>query len=63
MAFVWTTGDVNRFPRGKQVASYLGIDSAGVQFGREAEIGFDQQAGESVHADVAGGRSADCGAV
>jgi len=25
MAFVLTMGDVNRFPRGKQVASYLGL--------------------------------------
>src|SRR5437879_830098 len=25
LAFVLTIGDVNRFPRGKQVASYLGL--------------------------------------
>ena len=25
MAFVLTMGDVSRFPRGKQVASYLGL--------------------------------------
>ena len=43
LAFVLTMGDVSRFPRGKQVASYLGLDSAGIQFGRKVAARLHQQ--------------------
>jgi transposase len=36
LAYVLTIGPVARFPRGKQVASYLGADSARAFFGRVA---------------------------
>jgi len=57
--FVLTIGDVSRFQPGKQVASYLGADSAGVQFGREAAAGINQQAGELVYGNFAGRGGAD----
>jgi transposase len=42
MAFVLTIGDVSRFPRGKQVASYLGL------IPREYSSGGHQRLGQSV---------------
>ena len=63
MAFVLTMGDVSRFPRGKQVASYLGLIPREYSSGGTAAVGVDQQAGEPVHADAAGGSGADRGAL
>jgi len=62
MAFVLTMGDVNRFREGNS-GELFGIDSARVQFGREAAAGIDQQAREPVHANADGRSSTVCGAV
>jgi len=43
LAYVLTLGDVSRFPRGKQVASYLGLIPRAL-LGRTAEAGCDHQA-------------------
>src|ERR1700731_566540 len=40
-----------------------GTDSAGIQFGRKAEIGIDQQTGKRIHADAVGGSGAMCRAL
>ncbi len=39
LAFVLTMGDVNRFPRGKQVASYLGLIPREYSSGRHQRLG------------------------
>ncbi|HVB56878.1 MAG TPA: IS110 family transposase [Candidatus Acidoferrales bacterium] len=39
LAFVLTMGDVNRFPRGKQVASYLGLIPREYSSGRKQRLG------------------------
>jgi transposase len=58
LAYVLTMGDISRFPRGKQVASYLGLIPREHFFGRTAEAGRDHQAGQSYAAHVAGGSGA-----
>jgi len=69
MAFVLTMGDVSRFPRGKQVASYLGLipreySSGGhQQFGRASAVRVHQQARQPLQAHAAGGSGAVRGAV
>jgi transposase len=63
LAFVLTMGDVSRFPRGKQVASYLGLIPREYSFGRTPAVGIDQQAREWIHADAAGGSSAGSSAL
>ena len=63
LAYVLTMGDISRFPRGKQVASYLGLIPREHFFGRTAEAGRDHQAGQSYTAHVAGGSGADHGAL
>jgi transposase len=62
LAFVLTMRDVNRFPRGKQVASYLGLIPREFSAGGKPATGIDQQAGEPVYAHAAGGSGADSGA-
>ncbi len=42
LAFVVTIGTADRFPRGKQVASYL-VDSARTQFGGQQRLGISKQ--------------------
>jgi transposase len=58
LAFVLTIGEVNRFARGKQVASYLRVDSSRTQLGRPSAAGRDQQTREPLPAHAAGGSSA-----
>ena len=43
LAFVLTLGDVHRFPRGKQVASYLGLIPSGALIRRKAADEWDKQ--------------------
>ncbi len=62
LAYILTIGDVSRFARGKQVASYLGLIPREESFGRTAEAGRDQQARQPHAALVTGGSSADGGA-
>src|ERR1700736_3322667 len=62
MAFVLTMGDVNRFQRGKQVASYLGLIPREYSSGGKQRL-IDQQAGEPVHAHADGRSSTGCGAL
>ena len=57
LAYVLTMGDAGRFQRGKRVASYLGLDSPGVQFGLAATSGY-RAAGQSLHAHAVGRGSA-----
>ncbi len=51
------------FSAGQAGGQLSGADSAGVQFGREAAAGIDQQTRQSVYEDVAGGSGADGGAL
>ena len=63
LAFVLTIGDVSRF-RARQAGGQLsGTDSARAQLGRTAAAGRDQQAGQPVSAQAAGGSGAECGAL
>ncbi len=55
LAFALTLGDVTRFPRGKQVASYLGLIPRGMHHRWTAAAGSHQQAGQWLSAHVAGG--------
>jgi transposase len=63
LAFAVTIGDASRFQRGKQVASYLGADSARAQLGRQAATGWDQQARQPLSALVVGRGGAERGAL
>ena len=63
LAFVLTMGDVSRFPRGKQVASYLGLIPREYSSGGTSAAGIDQQAGEPVYENAAGGSGAGGGAL
>lgn len=47
MAFVLTMGDVNRFPRGKQVASYLGLIPREYSSGGKQRLGSLSKQGNS----------------
>lgn len=47
MAFVLTMGDVNRFPRGKQVASYLGLIPREYSSGGKQRLGSISKQGNS----------------
>jgi transposase len=47
MAFVLTMGDVNRFPRGKQVASYLGLIPREYSSGGQQRLGSISKQGNS----------------
>ena len=68
MAFVLTMGDVSRFPRGKQVASYLGLIPREYSSGGQQRLGSISKQGNRIPAHVAGGsgagsralRPADC---
>ena len=48
MAFVLTMGDVNRFPRGKQVASYLGLVPLEDSSGNRRRLGHITKQGSSI---------------
>ncbi len=63
LAFVLTIGDVSRFPRGKQVASYLGLIPREHSSGGRQRLGAITQAGQSHAAHAAGGGGADGGAL
>ncbi len=63
LAFVLTMGDVTRFPRGKQVASYLGLIPREYSSGGHQRLGTDQQAGEPVPAHAARGSGASGGSL
>ena len=63
LAFVLTMGDVSRFPRGKQVASYLGLIPREYSSGGKQRLGVDQQTGEQFHAHAVGGGGAGSGAL
>ena len=54
LAYVLTIGDWQRFPRGKQVGSYLGLIPAEESSG-QAPPGAHQQAGQHAGALAAGG--------
>ena len=62
LAYVLTIADVSRFPRGKQVASYLGLIPREHSWG-EAEPGSHHQARQPHVALAAGGGGADRGAL
>ncbi|GAC1639371.1 MAG: hypothetical protein NVS9B14_20530 [Candidatus Acidiferrum sp.] len=47
MAFILTMGDVNRFPRGKQVASYLGLIPREYSSGGKQRLGSISKQGNS----------------
>src|SRR5256885_12330527 len=47
MAFVLTMGDVKRFPRGKQVASYLGLIPREYSSGGKQRLGSISKQGNS----------------
>ena len=61
LAYVLTIGDVSRFARGKQVASYLGLIPREHLFGGKAEAGSHHQARQPHVALAAGGGGADRG--
>lgn len=46
LAFVLTIGPVGRFPRSKQVVSYLSLNPSEESSGGQAAVGFHQQAGK-----------------
>ena len=46
LAYVLTIGDWRRFPRGKQVGSYLGLIPVEESSGNSRRLGQDQQAGQ-----------------
>ncbi len=54
LAFVLTIGPVGRFQRSKQVASYLGTESARAFFGRTATAGINLETRQSHDAFVVG---------
>ena len=62
LAYVLTIGDVTRFPRGKQVASYLGLIPREHSSGGRQKLGAISKQGNSSAAHVAGGSGANCGA-
>ena len=62
LAYVLTIGDVSRFQRGKQVASYLGLIPREESSGGRQKLGCDHQARQPHAAFVAGGSGADRGA-
>jgi len=47
MAFVLTMGEVSRFPRGKEVASYLGLIPGGYSSGGHQRLGSISKQGNS----------------
>jgi len=59
LAFVLTMGDVKRFTRSKQVASYLGL----IPREYSSAAGLDQQAGQPLYAHAAGGSGASSSAL
>ena len=63
LAFVLTIGDVSRFPRGKQVASYLGLIPREESSGGRQKLGAITKQGNRLVRIVAGGSGADCGAL
>jgi len=62
LAFVLTLGDVHRFPRGKQVASYLGLVPRAL-IRRKAADGWDQQTRQPALAIPSRGSSQHRGAL
>ncbi len=63
LAFVLTMGDVARFPRGKQVASYLGLIPREHSSGGHSGWAAISKQGNRFSAHVAGGSGADRGAL
>ena len=59
LAFVLTLGDVARFKRGKQVASYLGLIPREHSSGGKQHLGAISKQGNRFCAHVAGGGGAD----
>jgi len=59
LAYVLTIGDVKRFCRGKQVASYLGLIPREESSGGRQKTGSDHQTGQSAAACLAGGSRAN----
>ena len=62
LGMVLTVGQVNRFATSKQLASYLGLDAARTQLGRQAAAGTHQQTEIQLYALPAGGSGPDGGA-
>src|SRR5437016_4864504 len=62
LAFVLTIGDVGRFPRGKQVASYLGLIPREESSGGRQKLGAITKQWQPHAALVAGGSGAGGGA-
>ena len=58
LAFVLTIGDVSRFQRGKQVASYLGLIPREHSSGGRQRLGAISKQGNRFPAHVAGGSGA-----
>jgi transposase len=64
LAFPLTMGPGERFPRGKQIASYLGlIPSEYSSGGRKQRLGHINKQGNPFLRGFAGGSGAECGAV
>ena len=59
LAFVLTLGDVARFKRGKQVASYLGLIPREHSSGGKQRLGGISKQGNGLCAHVTGGSGAD----
>ncbi len=62
LAFTLTMGLAQRFQRGKQIASYLGLIPSEYSSGSKQRLGHIQQTRQSISAWVAGGSGAECGA-
>lgn len=63
LAYVLTIGDVSRFRRGKQLASYVGLIPWEETFWRTAEAGSDHETRQSLAGLVSSGSGADCSAL
>ena len=63
LAFVLTMGDVTRFARGKQVASYLGLIPREYSSGGHQRLGSISKQGKPVYEDAVGGSGASRGAL
>ena len=61
LAFVVTIGEVSRFQRGKQVASYLGLIPREHSSGGRQRLGAISKQGNAFSAHAAGGGSANGG--
>jgi len=61
LAYMLTMGDVSRFPRGKRVASYLGLIPCEHSSGGRQKLGAISKQGQSHAAHVAGGSGTNRG--